>query len=100
MVNGLLLISVRKYNPDFKSLDEFYKDAFKAALEVIGIWVRFEYYVKGLTSNRSYFKETVDLETGEKLLELNFVNYYERRTLINPVPTTKQAALLGGFFHV
>lgn len=52
--------------------------------EIIGNWPNFEDYARQTEENkRYYFKEKIDIETGEKYIETNWTAYYKGRTLLN-----------------
>lgn len=65
----------------YSNLEEFYNNVEQATRETLSRWLEFESYAKGLKSNNSYFRESIDPETGERTLEINFDNYYKGRTL-------------------
>ncbi|GMN08758.1 hypothetical protein MTsPCn9_07860 [Croceitalea sp. MTPC9] len=78
---AVINIASEIYDSKYSNTEEFYAQASKAALETIQQWFDFEKYVKNLPTNRSYFREMFDPETGERTLEINFDNYYKGRTL-------------------
>lgn len=48
---------------------------------VLSEWTAFERFAVNQASNREYFREYSDPETGAKIQDMNFNNYYKGRTL-------------------
>ncbi len=74
-------IASKLFDAKYNDSDDFYSKSKLAAEEVLSQWYDFENYAKSLKSNKNYFRETVNPETSEKVLEINFDNYYKGRTL-------------------
>lgn len=69
------------FDSSYNDLDTFYSNTTKATDQTLSKWLDFENYAKSLRANNNYFRESIDLETGARTLEINFDNYYKGRTL-------------------
>ncbi len=74
-------IASKLFDASYNDLDDFYSKSKLVTENVLSQWYGFEDYAKSLKSNKNYFREAVNPETGEKVLEINFDNYYKGRTL-------------------
>lgn len=73
-------VSIQKFDPNLKTV-EFEKHSEETVKSILDEWKNFEAYIEEQKHNQRYFRETIDEETGNARLELNYTGYYKGRTL-------------------
>jgi hypothetical protein len=61
---------------------EKYEESIKIETDhILEKWLSFEEFVTSKPENKAYFRKYTDQETGQEIIEVNFINYYKGTTL-------------------